>query len=115
MEATIRRSIQQKRRIARVRGKVEGTAERPRMAIHRANQHTYLQLIDDVAAKTIVGQFDKGLSGNKTARAIEAATLLAKKAQEKGIKSIVFDRRYYRYHGRVKAVADALRAAGMEF
>lgn len=108
--------VKRERRQKRVRSKVHGTAERPRLAIYRSNKHVFLQAIDDDAAKTLVGKSDKGLKGeNKTKRAEATATAVADALAKMGVTKLVFDRRHYRYHGRVKAVAEAMRAAKMEF
>ncbi|MBA2873134.1 large subunit ribosomal protein L18 [Anoxybacillus calidus] len=109
-----------KKRHARVRRKVFGTAERPRLNVFRSNKHIYAQVIDDMKAVTIVSAstLDKELNLESTGN-VEAAKkvgeLVAKRALEKGIKSVVFDRGGYLYHGRVKALADAAREAGLEF
>jgi large subunit ribosomal protein L18 len=109
-----------KKRHARVRTKVFGTAERPRLNVYRSNKHIYAQVIDDVKAVTIVSAstLDKELNLESTGN-VEAAQkvgeLVAKRALEKGIKTVVFDRGGYLYHGRVKALADAAREAGLEF
>jgi large subunit ribosomal protein L18 len=109
-----------KKRHARVRTKVFGTAERPRLNVYRSNKHIYAQVIDDVKAVTLVSAstLDKELNLESTGN-VEAAQkvgeLVAKRALEKGIKTVVFDRGGYLYHGRVKALADAAREAGLEF
>lgn len=109
-----------KKRHARVRSKVSGTAVRPRLNVYRSNKHIYAQIIDDVNSVTLVSAstLDKELNLDGTGN-IEAATkvgeLVAKRALEKGITSIVFDRGGYLYHGRVKALADAAREAGLQF
>jgi large subunit ribosomal protein L18 len=109
-----------KKRHARVRTKVFGTAERPRLNVFRSNKHIYAQVIDDVKAVTLVSAstLDKELNLEATGN-VEAAQkvgeLVAKRALEKGIKTVVFDRGGYLYHGRVKALADAAREAGLEF
>ncbi|RSK25562.1 50S ribosomal protein L18 [Bacillus sp. HMF5848] len=109
-----------KKRHARVRGKLSGTAERPRLNVFRSNKHIYVQLIDDATGVTVASAstLDKELNLDATAN-IEAAKqigeLVAKRAIEKGITSIVFDRGGYLYHGRVKAVAEAAREAGLQF
>jgi large subunit ribosomal protein L18 len=103
----------------RIRRKLSGTTERPRLAIFRSVAHIYAQVIDDTAGKTLVSasSVDKGAKANggnvKAAQAI--GKLVAERAKEKGIKSVVFDRGGYHYHGRVKALADAAREAGLEF
>jgi large subunit ribosomal protein L18 len=109
-----------KKRHARVRTKLSGTAQRPRLNVFRSNQHIYAQVIDDVKGVTLVSAstLDKELSLESTGN-IDAATkvgeLVAKRAVEKGIKEVVFDRGGYLYHGRVKALAEAAREAGLQF
>ncbi|GIO58313.1 50S ribosomal protein L18 [Paenibacillus cellulositrophicus] len=110
------------KRHLRVRKKIQGTAERPRLNVFRSSKHIYAQLIDDVAGVTIVSAstVDKELSGSvKNGGSVEAARqvgeLVAKRAKEKGHTSIVFDRGGYLYHGRIQALADAAREAGLEF
>ena len=110
------------RRHRRVRGKVSGTAARPRMCVSRSNNNVYVQVIDDVAHKTIVGASTLGpefkATGKKSGTVEGAAALgeiVGKKAIEAGITEIVFDRGGHLYHGRVKAVADAAREAGLKF
>lgn len=109
-----------KKRHARVRSKLSGTATRPRLNVFRSNLHIYAQLIDDTNSVTIVSasSVDKELSlenGGNVEAAQKVGELVAKRAVEKGIKSVVFDRGGYLYHGRVKALADAAREAGLEF
>ncbi|MDC2867220.1 MULTISPECIES: 50S ribosomal protein L18 [unclassified Bacillus (in: firmicutes)] len=109
-----------KKRHARVRAKLAGTAERPRLNVFRSNQHIYAQVIDDVNGVTLASAstLDKELTLNGTSN-IEAATkvgeIVAKRAVEKGVKEVVFDRGGYLYHGRVKALAEAAREAGLQF
>jgi len=106
----------------RVRNKISGTAERPRLSVYRSLNNIYAQVIDDVAQNTIVSAstLDEELkgklngTGNKEAAKL-VGELVAKRAIEKGIKAVVFDRGGYIYHGRVKELADAARAAGLEF
>ena len=109
------------RRHRRVRGKVRGTAERPRLNVYRSLNHIYTQLIDDLNGVTIVSASsfgkkseDKKYGGN-VAAAAEVGKLIAERAKEKGIKKVVFDRGGYLYHGRIKALADAAREAGLDF
>ena len=106
------------RRIIRVRSKVRGTAERPRLNVFRSNETTYLQAIDDSVGKTLVSATGKEVkdahSLTKLAEAIEMTKVLAEKAKKAGIKKMVFDRGPYKYHGRVKAVADTIRENGIE-
>jgi large subunit ribosomal protein L18 len=103
----------------RIRRKLRGTAERPRLAIYRSVAHIYAQVIDDTAGKTLVSasSVDKGgkTNGGNVAAAKAIGKLVAERAKEKGIGRVVFDRGGYLYHGRVKALADAARAAGLEF
>ena len=110
------------RRHRRVRGKISGTAARPRMCVTRSNNNVYVQIIDDVARKTLVGASTLGAeikaTGKKSGTVEGAAALgeiIGKKALEAGITEIVFDRGGHLYHGRVKAVADAAREAGLKF
>ena len=113
------RKLERTRRHARVRTKVSGTAERPRLCVYRSNSNVYAQIIDDVAGNTLVSAstLDKEVKtkhSNKEA-AKEVGTLIAKKAAEKKIKTVVFDRGGYIYHGVVKELAEAAREAGLEF
>ena len=109
-------------RHARVRNKVSGTAEKPRLNVYRSLNNMYAQIIDDVAQTTLVSAstLDEELKGKLKATGNKEAAkavgeLVAKRAIEKGIKSVVFDRGGYIYHGRVKELADAAREAGLEF
>jgi large subunit ribosomal protein L18 len=103
----------------RIRRKLSGTAARPRLAVFRSVAHIYAQVIDDAEGKTLVAasSLDKGakIDGGNLAAAKTIGTLVAERAKEKGIKVVVFDRGGYQYHGRVKALAEAARAAGLEF
>jgi len=102
----------------RIRRRVKGTPERPRLAIFRSVKHIYAQVIDDLDGKTLVsaGSTEKSSSnGGNMAGAKAIGKLVAERAKEKGIKAVVFDRGGYQYHGRVKALADAAREAGLEF
>lgn len=100
----------------RIRGKVSGTAERPRMTVFRSNKGIYVQLIDDLAGKTLVSASSKGIEGGtKTEIAAKVGAEAAKKALEAGISSVVFDRNGYLFHGRVKSLADAAREGGLKF
>jgi large subunit ribosomal protein L18 len=103
----------------RIRRKLAGTQERPRLAVFRSVAHIYAQVIDDTAGKTLVSasSVDKGgkTNGGNIAAAKAIGKLVAQRAKDKGIKSVVFDRGGYQYHGRVKALADAAREAGLEF
>ncbi|CAM3232047.1 50S ribosomal protein L18 [Vagococcus sp. PNs007] len=106
------------KRHGRVRAKISGTAECPRLNVFRSNKNIYAQLIDDVAGVTLASAstLDKDISGgNKTELASAVGGSIAKKATEKGIKEVVFDRGGYLYHGRVAALAEAARENGLEF
>jgi large subunit ribosomal protein L18 len=108
------------RRHLRVRRKVTGTAARPRLVVYRSLKHIYAQLVNDEVGVTLLGVSDasEGLQidgAGKVGRAKGTGKLLAQKATAAGIKKVVFDRAGYRYHGRVQAVADGAREAGLEF
>lgn len=101
---------------ARIRGKITGTASRPRMSVFRSNKGIYVQLIDDLNGATLCAASSKGLEGGtKTEVAAKVGEKIAKKAQEAGIVEVVFDRNGYLFHGRVKSLADAARQAGLKF
>ena len=113
------RKLERTRRHARVRRKISGTAERPRLCVYRSNTNLYVQVIDDVAGKTLVSAstLDKEVKtkyANKEA-AKEVGTLIAKRALEKNIKDVVFDRGGYIYHGVIKELAEAARNGGLNF
>ncbi|MDP8990455.1 MAG: 50S ribosomal protein L18 [Acidobacteriota bacterium] len=102
----------------RIRRKVKGTPERPRLAVFRSVKHIYAQVIDDVAGHTVVAASSsekEGKSGGNMSGAKAIGKLVAERAKDKGIKAVVFDRGGYHYHGRVKALAEAAREAGLEF
>lgn len=103
------------RRHLRVRRRLAGTAERPRLVIFRSLKHITAQLVDDDARRTLLTVSDKGLPGKKSERASEVGKLVAARAKEAGVSKVVFDRAGYRYHGRVKALADAAREGGLSF
>jgi large subunit ribosomal protein L18 len=106
------------RRHRRVRAKITGTAERPRLAVYRSNAGIYAQLIDDVAGHTLASAStrEKEISGTKRADAPAAVgKLIADRAKAAGVTTVVFDRGGYLYHGRVKALADAAREGGLSF
>jgi large subunit ribosomal protein L18 len=106
------------RRHRRVRSKVTGSAERPRLAVYRSNARIYAQLIDDGEGRTIASasSLDKDVAGSKRAEhAAQVGKLIGERAKAAGIERVVFDRGGYLYHGRVKALADAAREAGLEF
>jgi large subunit ribosomal protein L18 len=103
-------------RRARVRGKVSGTSSRPRLSVFNSSQHTYAQLIDDEKGKTLAAASDLSLrEGSKAERARSVGKMLAQEARISKIKRVVFDRGGYKYHGRVKALAEGARGGGLEF
>ncbi|MGH2378461.1 MAG: 50S ribosomal protein L18 [Candidatus Limnocylindria bacterium] len=100
----------------RVRKRVEGAADRPRLAVFRSLSHIYAQVIDDRARRTLAAASDVEVkSGNKTERAREVGKAVAERAKAAGVGEVVFDRGGYKYHGRVKALADAARETGLRF
>lgn len=118
MQAKIKNEKREARR-KRVRAKILGTEKKPRLNIFRSLNHIYAQLVNDLSGKTMFSASDLELKGKtkatKTEKAKEVGKLLASKASVKGIKQVVFDRAGYKYHGRVKAVADGARESGLEF
>jgi large subunit ribosomal protein L18 len=118
MSITNRKTI--RRRIhSRIRRKVVGTAERPRLAVHYSNQHIYAQVIDDSVGKTLVSASTLAKSFEKASSNIESAQkvglLLAERAKGSNISAVVFDRGGHLYHGKIKALADAAREGGLQF
>lgn len=114
------RNATRKRRHARVRRKIAGTEVRPRLNVYRSNKHIYAQLINDDNGTTLVSASTKdnsfsGESTNNTEAARQIGEAIAKRAEDKGFKSVVFDRGGYLYHGRIKTLAEAAREAGLEF
>ncbi|HWS70879.1 MAG TPA: 50S ribosomal protein L18 [Thermoanaerobaculia bacterium] len=101
----------------RIRRKVTGTSDRPRLAVFKSLKHIYVQLIDDASGRTIVSAstHEKDTKGANSAAAKAVGELIAQKAKEKGVKQVVFDRGGYLYHGNIKALADAARENGLEF
>jgi large subunit ribosomal protein L18 len=122
--ATQRKTVQVRRlrRQRHVRNKMEGTAERPRLAVFRSSKHIYAQVINDLTATTLASastvdpevKGQQAYGGNKTAAAA-VGRLVAERAKKAGIDKVCFDRRSYKYHGRVQALADAAREAGLQF
>jgi large subunit ribosomal protein L18 len=114
---TVREARQRRHR--RVRGKVTGTAQRPRLVVTRSNRGIVAQLVDDMDGRTLASatwlQLPKSFKGNKSAQAAEVGKLLAANAKKAEIEAAVFDRGGYLYHGRVKALADAAREGGLKF
>jgi large subunit ribosomal protein L18 len=109
----------------RLRKRISGTPERPRLSVFRSLSHIYAQVIDDMTGKTLVaassvepplkGAFEKGIRGSNIKGAEAIGKTIAERAKEKGITRVVFDRHGFLYHGRIRAVADAARKAGLEF
>ena len=120
MDIQKQKQIRRSRRRTGIRKRVIGTPDRPRLSIYRSLNHVYVQVIDDLAGKTLASAStrDKGFSAGATgnvaaAQAVGAA--IAEKAKSAGVKAVAFDRGGFRYHGRVKALADAARKGGLEF
>jgi large subunit ribosomal protein L18 len=116
--ATLTKPQARARRHRRIRGKVSGTAERPRLAVYRSNKGISAQLIDDLEGKTLAAASWinlKNAKGNKSDQASEVGKLLAANAKTAGLDKCVFDRGGYLYHGRVKALAEGAREGGLEF
>ena len=116
-QLTVRKA--RERRHKRVRGKVSGTAERPRLVVFRSNRGIEAQLVDDLEGKTLAAaswlQLKKSFKGSKTEQAAEVGKLLAENAKQADLETVVFDRGGYLYHGRVKALAEAAREGGLRF
>lgn len=118
----VKNKMSERRRL-RVRSKITGTAERPRLTVSKSLNNVTVQIVDDVNHRTLVGLSSRSTvmsslieaSDNKTARAGKVGQKLAELAKEKGIEAVVFDRNRYRYHGRIKAVADGARKGGLQF
>jgi large subunit ribosomal protein L18 len=119
-QVSSKRRTARTRRHARLRKKVSGSAERPRLAVNRSARHIVVQLIDDLAGHTLASASTmeadvRALDGDKKARAAKVGELVAARAREAGVTAVVFDRGGYGYHGRVAALADAAREGGLEF
>ncbi|HZL21441.1 MAG TPA: 50S ribosomal protein L18 [Polyangia bacterium] len=120
---TSRKKQSRKKRHRSLRKRVEGTSERPRLAVFRSTRHIYAQVIDDLQQKTLAGTSDLALGGeasggddkDKKVVAKKVGAAIAKKCLEKGIDKVVFDRAGFKYHGRVSALAEGARAAGLKF
>ncbi|MFP3998794.1 MAG: 50S ribosomal protein L18 [Desulfosalsimonas sp.] len=122
MSSTQKKEAMRIKRKRRIRRRVQGTPERPRLTVFRSARHIYAQIIDDVRGETLAAASsmekdirDRGKSQNKKAAAGEIGKLVAQRASEKGIDTVVFDRNGYKYHGRVKAVSDGARENGLHF
>jgi large subunit ribosomal protein L18 len=107
------------KRKASIRKKIRGTAERPRLTVYKSNRYTYVQAVDDSAGKTLAAasnlEKDQRGIGNKVASLDKLGALIAERLKARNITAVVFDRNGYRYHGKVKAVADGARKAGIRF
>ena len=112
------KNVARSRRHLRVRKKVSGTTTRPRLVVTRSSRHVFVQVVDDVAGRTLVSASTmeadlRGLTGDKTAKARKVGELVGQRAKDAGVDSVVFDRGGNRYHGRVAAIADGAREAGL--
>ncbi len=115
MKKSIAKNLSHLRRHNRIRARVIGSTERPRLAVYKSNRYLHAQIIDDAAGKTLVAGSTKGMKAKKTDAAKELGADLAKRAQAAGIKAVVFDRGGFRYTGRVAVLANAAREAGLTF
>jgi large subunit ribosomal protein L18 len=114
------RRVSRLRRHARLRKKISGTAQRPRLVVHRSARHIHVQLVNDLNGTTLAAASSieadvRGLQGDKKARSVRVGQLIAERAKAAGIDAVVFDRGGYLFHGRVKALADAAREGGLNF
>nr|WP_042182743.1 50S ribosomal protein L18 [Kibdelosporangium sp. MJ126-NF4] len=119
-DISTRRRVARTRRHFRLRKKISGTPARPRLVVNRSSRHVTVQLIDDLAGHTIAAATSYeadviALDGDKKAKAAKVGQLIAARAKDKGVDKVVFDRGGYDYHGRIAALADAAREAGLEF
>ncbi|WJZ01682.1 50S ribosomal protein L18 [Corynebacterium freiburgense] len=119
-DISTRRRVARARRHLRIRKNLRGTAEAPRLVVHRTSRHMHVQVIDDLAGHTLAAASTmeadvRAMEGDKKARAAKVGQLIAERAKAAGIETIVFDRAGYKYHGRVAALADAAREGGLKF
>jgi large subunit ribosomal protein L18 len=119
-DISTRRRVAKARRHFRVRRKVQGTAERPRLSVTRSSRHIVAQLVDDLTGRTLAAATSleadvRAVSGDKKARSAKVGQLVAARAKNAGVTKVVFDRGGHDYHGRIAALADAAREAGLEF
>ncbi|UGT59984.1 50S ribosomal protein L18 [Nocardia asteroides] len=119
-DASTRRRLSKTRRHFRLRKKLAGTTERPRLIVHRSARHLHVQLVDDSSGKTIASASTieadvRGLDGDKTAKGVKVGQLIAERAKAAGVDAVVFDRGGHDYHGRIAALADAAREGGLKF
>lgn len=116
MDRNKKKSLRRKNIHWRVRSKIQGTSERPRLNVYRSNKAIYAQIVNDEEGKVLFGANSlKVTDGNKTDQAAEVGRMIASKAKENNIEHVVFDRGGYLYHGRVKALADGAREGGLKF
>jgi large subunit ribosomal protein L18 len=120
MNKNVSKDVRRARRRVGIRKRITGTAERPRLSVYKSLNHIYAQIINDLDGKTLVAAstVEKGVSASKTGNSSAAAAVgstLAQKAKAAGITQVVFDRGGFKYHGRVKALGDAARKAGLDF
>ncbi len=120
MNKQIDKAVRRGRRVTRIRRRVQGTAQKPRLSVYRSLNHMYVQVVDDLAGRTMAAAStrEKGLAAGKTGNAPAAAAVgarIAERALAKGVTAVVFDRGGFRFHGRVKALADAARKGGLKF
>lgn len=117
MNRNVKKAEMKERRHRRIRGKLSGSPARPRMCVFRSHKQIYVQVIDDIAGQTLVcaSSLAMDTKGGNIAGAKTVGAEIARKALEKGIHEVAFDRAGYRYHGRIKALADAAREAGLKF
>jgi large subunit ribosomal protein L18 len=114
------RRKQRLRRHARLRKKISGTAERPRLVVHRSSRHIHVQLVDDLTGTTVAAASSieadvRGVDGDKKAHSVRVGQLIAERAKAAGVEAVVFDRGGYTYGGRIAALADAAREGGLKF
>ncbi|AEF38944.1 MULTISPECIES: 50S ribosomal protein L18 [Hoyosella] len=119
-DVSTQRRISRARRHFRLRKKIAGTAERPRLAVHRSSRHIHVQVIDDLAGRTLAAASSmepdvRAVEGDKKARSEKVGALIAQRAKDAGIEAVVFDRGGNDYHGRIAALADAAREGGLKF
>ncbi|GAB2647459.1 50S ribosomal protein L18 [Gordonia jinhuaensis] len=119
-DVSTRRRVSNSRRHARLRKKISGTPERPRLVVKRSSRHIHVQLVDDLAGKTIAAASSieadvRALDGDKSAKGRKVGELIAARAKAAGVDTIVFDRGGHDYHGRIAALADAAREGGLKF
>jgi large subunit ribosomal protein L18 len=122
MAKTNPRTVARAKRVRRIRKKISGTSERPRLRVFKSNKHIYAQIINDATGQTLAeaSTLSKEIQGDpdkktKSETAVSVGKLIAERAIEKGIKKVVFDRNGFLYHGRIKAISDGAREAGLDF